>query len=103
MTLDRISTIEGLTCCSGSNDDSVGVATAGLRLDGLESSTGERARVRLRAVGGGFLIPFKIEACNLLGVVLMDGIGGASILGDFIVEYRLLDEFGTLKFGVAGE
>ena len=34
---------------------------------------------------------------------MIDGTGGASVAELFIVEYLLLDEFGTLKFGVAGE
>jgi hypothetical protein len=95
---------KGFACSSDSKDDPVGVFSADLRLDGLESSTGERGRVVFRAVGAVFLVPFKIASCDLPGVVLiMDGIGGASVAGLFIVEYLLLEEFGTLKFGVAGE
>ena len=87
MSLDRISVTEGLICDNGSKDDSVSVVTAGVRLDGLESSSGESGRVTFRAVGGDLLFPFRIESCDLLGVVLMiHGIGGASVVGLFIVE-----------------
>lgn len=104
MNLGSISTIEGFDCRCSLNGESMGVLSADLRLDGLESSTGERGRVVLSAVGAGFLVPFHIDSCVLPGVVLMiDGTGGASVAELFIVEYLLLDEFGTLKFGVAGE
>jgi hypothetical protein len=94
-----------LACSCGSKDDAVVVFNADLSLDGLESSTGERGRVVLRAVGAGFLVPFKTESCDFPGVVLMmEGIGGVSVAVLFIVvEYLLLEEFGTLKLGVAGE
>jgi hypothetical protein len=87
MPLDRISVTEGPICDNGSKDDSVSVVTAGLRLDGLESSIGESGRVTFRAVAGDLLFPFRIESCDLPGVVLMiHGIGGASVVGLFIVE-----------------
>jgi hypothetical protein len=102
MKFGRIS--KSFACSSDSKEDFVGVFSADLRLDGLESSTGERGRVVFRVVGAVFLAPFKIESCDLPGVVLiMDGIGGASVARLFIMEYLLLEEFGTLKFGVAGE
>jgi len=99
MNLGSISTIEGFDCRCSLNGESMGVLSADLRLDGLESSTGERGRVVLSAVGAGFLVPFHIDSCVLPGVVLMiDGTGGASVAELFIVEYLLLDEFGTLDF-----
>jgi hypothetical protein len=103
MSCGRIS--KDLACSCGSKDDSVGVFNADLRLEGLESSTGERGRVVLRVVGAGFLVPFKPESCDFPGVVLMmEGIGGVSVAVLFIVvEYLLLEELGTLKLGVAGE
>ena len=83
----------------------MGVVNGDLCLDGLESSTGERGRVVLRAVGAGFLVPFETESCDFPGVVLMiEGIGGVSATVLFIVvEYLLLEEFGTLKLGATGE
>ena len=82
MSLDRISVTEDPICDNGSKDDSVSIVTAGVRLDGLESSTGESGRVTFRAVGGDLLFPFRIESCDLPGVVLIHGI----VVGLFIVE-----------------
>jgi hypothetical protein len=68
-------------------------------MDRLESSTGERER----AAGTAFLVIFKVTSCDFLEVLIIEGIGGAFVVGLFTVEYLLLDEFGTLKLGVAGE
>ena len=77
------------------------------------SLTGERGRVTLRAAGGVFLVPLRTKSRDRFGVVVkIKGSGGASFIGLgmysiltglFTVEYRLLEEFGTLKFGVEGE
>ena len=65
-----------------------------------ESVTGESGRETLRAAGGPFLVPLSID---LLGVVVtIVGIGGASTTWVLTVEYRLLEEVGTLKLGVVG-
>lgn len=70
----------------------------------IESLTGESGLVTFSAVGGGFRLPLRIESRGLVGrAVTMVGRGGVLVAALFIVEYRLPDEFGTLKFGVPGE
>jgi hypothetical protein len=81
----------------------VGVKTRGARLLGEGvSSTGESGLTTVRAAGGPFLVPLRIESRGRFGVgvvVTIVGIGGAS-------GTRTLDEenrFGVLKLGVGGE
>ena len=65
------------------------------------SFTGERVLVIVRAVGGPFLVPLSIGRLGM--VVVMVWLGGRSEVALLANEYRLLDEFGTLKFGADGE
>lgn len=107
--LGGMSTTIGLLCWSISNVEFLCLTITGVSLGGcfgeVESLTGESGRVTLRAVGGDFRVPLRMESRGLLGSGLFRraGSGGVSTTELFIVENRLLEEFGTLKLGVPGE
>lgn len=95
-----MSITEALLDWSLVKDDSVGVKTGGAGFGDDALLTGERGLVTFKAVGGAFLLPFRVD---LLGVVvIIVGSDGASLTRCFMVEYRLLDKIGTLKLGVEG-
>ncbi len=106
--LGSMSITAGLLCCIISKVEflcfTITGACFGACFGDVESLTGESGRVTFSASGGGFRVPFRMESrCLLEKVVVVAGSGGKSLFKLLIVEYRLLDEFGTLKFGVPGE
>lgn len=90
-----ISTTEALICCTSWNEDSVGVKIGTGGFGDGESFTGDSGRATTIADGGAFLEPFMVGSLLRLGIAVTLG-----TFGDFLmVENRLLDELGTLKFG----